>query len=205
MSDTALNNFQFYESKSSSFSRKALFLLHGTGGDETDLVPLIEPMRAEYSVVGLKGNISENGMARFFKRTSFGVFDQESIKTEAAKLKEFVTVWAEQNQVKIKDITWIGYSNGANMILALAFLFPEVVFRAVLLHAMLPFEPKELELSHAQFLLTYGELDPLISTQDSQKVVEVLTSLGADVKSFFHPGGHELRAEEVGALHDFLA
>jgi phospholipase/carboxylesterase len=185
-------------------ARKTLFLLHGTGGDEHDLLPLVASLRQEYNFVGLKGNVVEQGMARFFWRSAAGVFDQESIRQETKKLAEFVRAWYQKYDLSAEETAFVGYSNGANMILATVFQFPDLLSRAVLLHSMLPFRPPQLQLHGKSFLVTYGEHDQMIPATESLKVIQTLDETGAKVEIIKHSGGHEVRPEEREALVGFL-
>lgn len=184
---------------------RTLFLLHGTGGDEYDLIPLVEPVSEGYDIVGLRGNVSEGGMPRFFARLAMGVFDQASIEAETDKLAAFLAGWYAEHNTDTKSATFVGYSNGANMILATLFRHPGVITNAALLHSMLPFDPPQLNLMSKRFLVTYGEQDPLIPAAEALNVAAVLRAGGADVDSFAHPGGHELTHTEQAALQEFLA
>lgn len=183
---------------------RTLFLLHGTGGDEHDLIPLVEPVSERYNIVGLRGNVSEGGMPRFFARLAMGVFDMASIEAETDKLAAFLSRWYAEHDTDARSATFIGYSNGANMILATLFRHPTVIANAALLHSMLPFEPPQLNLMSKRFLVTSGERDPLMPPGEVQRVIAVLQAGGADVDAFAHPGGHELTHTEQAALLEFL-
>ncbi|HRN51262.1 MAG TPA: alpha/beta hydrolase [Anaerolineales bacterium] len=184
---------------------RTLFLLHGTGGDEHDLIPLVEPVSEGYNIVGLRGNISEGGMPRFFARLAMGVFDQASIEAETDKLAAFLARWYSEHDTDAKSTTFVGYSNGANMILATLLRHPTVITNAALLHSMLPFEPRELDLAGKNFLLTYGLQDVLVPIGEAQRVTAVLQSAGASVQGFAYPGGHELTHAEQATLLEFLS
>lgn len=183
---------------------RTLFLLHGTGGNERDLLPLVEPLRDEYNFVGLLGNIKEDGMPRFFRRSKAGVFDQENIREEAEKLSQFIRAWCMEKSVNRSDTAFLGYSNGANMILATAMLHPSEIDQAVLLHPMLPFEMDGAKLLGKMFLVTYGTNDLMISAEESQKVVAALKEARADVQAVHHDGGHEIQPTELEAVERFL-
>ncbi|HEX7017473.1 MAG TPA: alpha/beta hydrolase [Patescibacteria group bacterium] len=201
--DEALSLFHYHYQDTQA--QKTLFLLHGTGGDEHDVLPLVQSLRAEYNLVGVRGNVSEQGMARFFARQSPGVFDQESIATETDKLAEFIQAWMKKYSLTADRLAFLGYSNGANMILATLFNHPNLIKKAALLHPMLPFQPSErMALKDSSFLVTYGENDLMISPQESQKVSAVLKKSGASVEVVTHPGGHELVKAEVLRLQEFL-
>lgn len=202
-----MNNSFFESFKHIYIDNKAsknLFLLHGTGGSEKDLLPFVKELEGSYNFVGLKGNVSEHGMARFFERNQFGVFDQESIKVETEKLANFLKVWSREYQIRAEDTAFLGYSNGANMILAMLFYYPEMIHKAVILHGKLPFEPEKLDLKGKSFLLTYGEQDQMILASESVKAIHTLKELHAEVEVLKHEGGHEVKRVEVEKMQEFL-
>lgn len=184
---------------------KTLFLLHGTGGDEKDLLSLVQGLSLQYNFVGLRGNVTEDGMNRFFVRFADGSFDQESIKTEVEKLHFFVMGWSDDHADSCEEIAFAGYSNGANMILALALSHSDLVGKAVLFHGKLPLVPAEnLKLGGSEFLVTYGEADRMIEPGESLKMIETLKDMGAKVMVYSHEGGHEIVRDEVTAMEQFL-
>jgi predicted esterase len=184
---------------------KNIFLLHGTGGTEEDLFPLVEPFHTTHSIVGLLGNVKEGSMSRFFERNAEGIFDQESIKNESKKLADFIKEWIKINKITADDITFIGYSNGANMILATMFYNPELIKNAALLHSMLPFQPaNNLDLSDHKILLSWSPMDPIIQPQASEELISLLKNSNAELKIIETDAGHALTALEVKELHSFL-
>lgn len=194
-------------------SPKTLVLFHGTGGDEHDLLPLGRQVAPGYNLLGLRGAINEGGLNRFFIRTAVGVFDQQSIRREAAAIQRFLTDWVAEHKVQFTDLVFLGFSNGANMILALAFLYPDLINQAVVLHPMLPFMPRgegkdqakaSAILTGKSFLVSYGLDDPLVSLEQSQEVAEVLRKLGGQVEEAALPGGHQLSLAEVERIQAFL-
>lgn len=204
MSTQVLQNFTYHHVPSSA--KKTLFLLHGTGGDQYDLLPLVDGCSDEYEVVSLLGNVREHGMPRFFIRNLDGTFDEESINSEAEKLRDFVLAWCEKSGIAPQETAFLGYSNGANMIAALAQLYPEVVFSGVLLHGLLPLpEVEVLDLTGRRFLVTYGLHDTMIAPEKSRLLEQTLRQAGAKVEVLTHSGGHELRVEEREALVEFLS
>ena len=196
--------YNFHHLHIDNQASKTLFLLHGTGADERDLLPLVQGLETTYNFVSFLGNVREHGMTRFFARDARGVFDQESIAIEAKKLARFIKAWNETHGIKPSETAFLGYSNGANMITALALKFPKLVTKAVLLHPMLPFEPKAMDLSHQQYFVSYGETDQMIPASEAKILITTLKALGAKVDVFHHQGGHEIWPEEVEALQDFL-
>ena len=197
-----LNNFVYYQKKGKV--NKTWVLLHGTGADEYDLVPLAQSLRDDFGIVSLRGNVSEGGMIRFFERKAMGEFVEESVRQEAKKLAEFIKAFGEENKVGVEELIYLGYSNGANMILALLMTVPELVAEAVLLHPMLPLEERRLELEAKRFFVSYGEADQMISAQESEKVIRFLKKYRGKVDKVAHSGGHEIRPEELVGVKEFV-
>lgn len=202
MNAGVLSDFTYVELNHSK--PKTLFLLHGTGGDEHDLIPLVEPMQEEFHIVGLRGNVLENGMPRFFARKAMGVFDMENLAQETDKLASFLRAWYAAHEMQASDAAFVGFSNGANMILATLFRHPEVIQAAALLHAMLPFEPPDVDLASKRFLVTHGLADRIIPAGEAERIAAALELRGAQVEIFAHGGGHELPQEERQTLSDFI-
>jgi len=198
----SLSNFHFVHKQKKS--KKVLVLLHGTGADEHDLLPLAQQVAPEHRYLSLRGNVNENGMNRFFKRISFGVFDEENIRNEAQKLADFIQTFIKDNSLTTNDVTFLGFSNGANMILALLMLHPQVVSKAVLLHPMMPLEETKIDLSQHKIAISYGETDQMITPQQSKQVITFLENAGVEVATFSHQGGHGVTKEEVMFVKQFL-
>ena len=199
----SLDNFKYlYQDNSAA---KTLVLLHGTGGDERELLPLSKHMQLDANILSLRGNVTENGMNRFFKRFSTGIFDEENIRQEAEKLRMFITSYLDLYSIKSSDLLYLGYSNGANMIVSLALLHPRVVSTAVLMHPMLPLETEKSDLHHATFAITYGENDRMILPTQTQALITTLKDSGAKLEVFSHTGGHEITQDEVAFVSGFLA
>lgn len=198
----ALSNFVFLERQRGR--ARTLFLLHGTGGNEADLLPLAEAVTEDYNLVGLRGNVSENGMRRFFARTGPGIFDQTSVEQESDKLAAFLEAWYTEHELNPDQAAFVGYSNGANMLLATLLRHPQWMRRVALLHPMMPFEPENVDLSGYEILVTYGAKDAMVPVAESQRVMRVLEAHGATVTVASHYGGHELGQPELDALAEFL-
>lgn len=190
-------------------AEKTLVLLHGTGADEHDLLPLAQEVANRYNLVSLRGNANRFGMRRFFDLltpTSFlpENFDQHSLAQETAKLGEFVHSFVAKYNLDTDKIVFLGYSNGANMILATLFAFPALINQAVLLHPLLPSVPPEENFEEKRFLVSFGQNDQLIKATHSQAVVKLLKEKGAKVQTVCHSGGHELARVEIEAIKAFL-
>lgn len=188
-------------------SPQSLFLLHGTGGGENDFLFLDGLLHNKYNLIGLRGNIEEDGMNRYFKRFSHGIFDQQSIREEAEKLRRFIEDWYKKSGVRKDKTVFLGYSNGANMLLATLLYYPQLFHSLVLLHPMLPFIPKEdnFTLDTHKIFLSYGVMDPLIPEVESIDVANVLVSRNAYVTIKEYNTGHEISPEEMKDIVEFLS
>src|SRR5881394_3656000 len=163
-------------------SNRTLLLLHGTGGNERDLVPLGRELDPRAALLSPRGKVLENGMPRFFRRLAEGVFDLEDLKNRTNELADFVAAAAEHYELAPDQIIAIGYSNGANIAASILLLRPEILRGAVLFRAMVPLVPENLpDLSSVRVWIGAGSEDPIIPTSETQRLVELLRSAGADV------------------------
>jgi predicted esterase len=184
-----------------------LLLLHCTGGDENDLLPIgrqlagVLPHGAH--LLSPRGRILENGMPRFFRRLAEGVFDYEDVKLRAGELSKFVAGNASGPTVAV------GYSNGANIAAALLLEHPGVLSGAILFRAMppLPETSPDRAVPHSALvpvLLAEGRRDPIATPAHAQTLAAMLQASGADVETYWHPGGHELTSGDLQAAASWL-
>jgi len=181
-----------------------LLLLHGTGGDENDMLPLggLVPGAA---LLSPRGKVLEHGMPRFFRRLAEGVFDLEDLKQRTNELADFITVAAAQYNLATNEIIAVGYSNGANIAASMLLLRPEILHAAVLFRAMVPLEPADPpNLSPVRVWIGAGNQDPIIPTSETQRLVDLLRGAGADVTIRFFNAGHGLTNGEVEAAGQWL-
>lgn len=183
---------------------RTLVVLHGTGGSKSDFLFFDQLLNHSFNILALQGNLSEHGLSRFFKRLAMGVFDQESIKKESKRLHEFMTNWQKKYGQKPEDYVYLGYSNGANMILATLFYFPSLITTAVLLHPMLPFTPTAVSLKEKRLFITHGLDDALVSQQQQDAVTNVLKEKSALIIKKDYPAGHQLSNQEIQDVTAFL-
>lgn len=184
----------------------ALLLLHGTGGNENDLLALGRLLAPRASILSPRGKVLENGMPRFFRRLAEGVFDLEDLKARTHELADFVTAAAGIYGIDRKRIVAAGYSNGANMAASILLLRPGLLAGALLFHPMVPFQPEPMpDLSDTRVLVAAGRRDPLVPAEQAEKLAELLARAGAQVTEFWHDGDHSLRQEEVQAGKEWLA
>ncbi|MGM0839197.1 MAG: alpha/beta hydrolase [Bacillota bacterium] len=184
--------------KQGSKDLPTLLLLHGTGGDERDLLPLAEMIEPDASILSVKGNVDENGMARFFARLREGVFDEEDLVFRTKELNEFIDKSAKNYGFDRQNIVALGYSNGANIAASLMYHYKDALKGGILFHAMVPRRNVKLpDLSDALVFIGAGKRDPLIPMQETMELVKNLQDARTQVREFWTEGGHELRREEV--------
>jgi phospholipase/carboxylesterase len=186
-------------------SKRTLLLLHGTGGNERDLIPLGRELDPNASLLSPRGKILENGMPRFFRRLAEGVFDLEDLKTRTNELADFVAAAVRHYKLDAEHIVGVGYSNGANIAASMVLLRPEIMHAAILFRVMVPLVPDKMpELSSVHVWIGAGDQDPIIPTSDTQRLVDLLRSAGADVTIRFFKSGHSLTNDDLTAAHDWL-
>jgi phospholipase/carboxylesterase len=186
-------------------SERTLLLLHGTGGNERDLIPLGRELDPNASLVSPRGKVLENGMPRFFRRLAEGVFDLEDLKNRTHELADFVGAAARHYKVDIKNMIAVGYSNGANIAASILLLRPETFAAAILFRAMVPFVPEtQPDLSAVRVWIGAGSLDPIVSASETKQLAELLRSAGADVTIRFFNGGHGLTPDDVDGAREWL-
>jgi phospholipase/carboxylesterase len=180
-----------------------LLMLHGTGGNESDLLPLGRTLSADRSLLSPRGKVLENGMPRFFRRLAEGVFDEVDLIRRADELADFMEPACTVYDLK-KPIA-VGFSNGANMAAALLFLRPEVLSGAILLRAMVPLKtPPRAALARKPVLLVSGTSDPIIATHNARELRDMLTAANAEVQHETLPAGHNLTHNDLTLATQWL-
>ncbi|MCM3571420.1 alpha/beta hydrolase [Neobacillus mesonae] len=181
-------------------TKPTLLLLHGTGGNELSLMPLAGKIDEEASILSVRGNVLENGMPRFFRRLSEGVFDIADLVLRTNELNEFLDRAAEKYNFDRNNIIAIGYSNGANIAASLLFHYQNALKGAILHHPMVPRTGIDLpDLSGKSVFITAGTNDPLCSPLESAELQAILEKANANVDIHWENRGHQLTLEEVGA------
>jgi phospholipase/carboxylesterase len=187
-------------------SGATLLLLHGTGGDESDLLPLGRRMLPGAGLLGVRGNVSEHGAPRFFRRLAEGVFDMEDLHRRTAELGDFVDAAAERYGFDRVRVYAVGFSNGANVAASLLLSRPKALAGGVLFRAMVPFEPDPVpRLEGTAVLLAEGRLDPLIPAAQAERLAEILRATGADVDLEWQEAGHQLTPKDIRLAENWLA
>jgi len=183
-----------------------LLMLHGTGGDERDLLPLGRELCPGGALLGVRGRVLENGMPRFFRRFAEGVFDIEDLKIQTNDLAQFIDTAAEHYQFSKRHLVGVGYSNGANIAASLILLHPHHLAAAVLFRAMIPFTPDLVRnFSEVSVLIAAGTGDAIVPREQTDELAAILESGGARVSLFWHRGGHQLGEDDVAAAKKWLA
>ena len=186
-------------------SSRILLLLHGTGGNERDLIPLGRELDPNAALLSPRGKVLENGMPRFFRRLAEGVFDLEDLKYRTNELADFVTAAAQHYGFATDQLVAVGYSNGANIAASILLLRPEILHREVLFRAMVPLIPDTLpELSSARVWIGAGDQDPIVPASETKRLAELLRRAGADVTIRFFNAGHGLTNDDVITARDWL-
>ena len=169
-----------------------LLLLHGTGGDEHDLLPLRDRLSPDAAALSVRGTVLENGMPRFFRRLREGVFDEDDLRRRVDELADFVRMASSTYGIEARLVA-VGFSNGANIASALLLQRPEVLAGAVLFAAMVPYaEPPAADLTGVPVIISNGERDPMIPAAMTEQLADQLRDRGASVTALPHRGGHSI-------------
>ena len=181
-------------------------MLHGTGGNEDDLLPLGRMLAPGAALLSPRGNTLEHGMPRFFKRLAEGVFDLDDLRERTEELAEFVVQSAEAYGLELSQLVAVGFSNGANIAASLLLRRPGLLRGAVLFRPMVPFEPETLpDLTGTGVLIAGGRADPIVRTSDTTALASLLQACRANVELRWVSGGHALTREDVEVAGEWLA
>lgn len=178
------------------------FLFHGTGGDEHQFLDLGPQLLPGARLVAPRGDVSEGGALRYFRRLAEGRYDMFDLERAVGKMAGFV----REQRGAARRVVGLGYSNGANILAAVQFAAPDLFDAAVLLHPLIPFDPgPQPALAGRQVLITAGRRDPICPPEATEQLAGWYRQQGATLDLVWHEGGHELRQEELLAARDFLA
>lgn len=204
MSDE-LNFVHRYVAGSGANAASTLLVLHGTGGDEDNLLPLGKALLPGAALLSPRGQVNENGALRFFRRLREGVFDLEDLARRTDDLAEFVRTAARVYGFDLSGVVAAGFSNGANIAGSLLLKHPELVRRAVLLAPMVPFEPNPLpDLKGTGVFIGAGRADAMVPPQNTERLAQLLRDCGAAVEIHWDNGGHAITPMEVSAAAAWL-
>ena len=186
-------------------SERTLLLLHGTGGNERDLIPLGHELDPNAALLSPRGKVLENRMPRFFRRLAEGVFDLEDLKNRTHELADFVGAAAKHYKIDINGVVAVGYSNGANIAASMLLLRPEILSAAILFRAMVPLIPEtEPDLGSVRVWIGAGSNDPIVPASETKELAELLRGAGANVTIRFFQAGHDLTQQDVEAARKWL-
>ncbi|MEP7066489.1 MAG: alpha/beta hydrolase [Gemmatimonadota bacterium] len=187
-------------------ARTTLLLLHGTGGDENDMIPLGESLLPGAAILSPRGAVRERGMPRFFARLAEGVFDLEDLALRTQQLIRFVNGAVAKYELDASRLIAVGFSNGANIAASVLLTGPSVFSHAILFRAMVPFEPRQpAKLPGTPVLMSSGEWDPIATPEQARQLQSLLTAAGANATLNFFDAGHELTHGDVSAAASWIA
>jgi predicted esterase len=189
-----------------SGSGETLIVLHGTGGDENDLIGIGKAVAPGAAILSPRGNVLENGAPRFFRRLAEGVFDPKEVRSRAEELARFIRAAVITYQLDPARVFALGYSNGANVASTVMFVEPGILQRAILFRPMLVYQPTEkTDLSGSAVFISAGRMDPIVPTASVERLVELFEAARAEVTLKWQLVGHNLVPSEVGEAADWLA
>jgi len=189
-----------------SASGETLIVLHGTGGDENDLIGIGQAVAPGAAILSPRGNVLENGAPRFFRRISEGVFDPKEVRSRAEELARFIRASVVTYRLDPGRIFALGYSNGANIASTVMLIEPRILQGSILLRPMLVYEPTERnDLSGSAVFISAGRMDPIVPTTSVERLASLFDSAHADVTLRWQLAGHSLVPSEVREAADWLA
>jgi predicted esterase len=184
---------------------RTLLLLHGTGGNERDLLPVARMLAADAGVLSPRGKVLERGMPRFFRRLAEGVFDIDDLTFRTGELADFIAAAAAHYGFDPRFVIAAGFSNGANIAGSLLLLRPGTLGAAILFRAMVPLVPESMPaLADTPVLIANGRQDPLVDPAETERLASLLREAGAVVTIAWQPGGHELTPNDITVAREWL-
>lgn len=179
-----------------------IFAFHGTGGDENQFFDLVRQIHPGAGIVSPRGDVSEGGAARFFRRTGEGVYDMADLARRTDRMAGFVA--AQKAAHPGVPVYGFGYSNGANILASVVMAAPQLFDRVGLLHPLVPWHPAPVDLTGRRVLVSAGRRDPICPWPQSERLLRWFADQGAEITSAVHDGGHEIRQAELVALAGLL-
>ena len=195
-----MSSYQFRADPAADAAAPVIFLFHGTGGDENQFFELAGQLLPGVRRVAPRGDVSEQGALRYFRRTGEGVYDMDDLALRTRAMSEFV----REQAGSASRVIGLGYSNGANILASMQFASPDLFDQTVLMHPLIPFAPPAVDFAGRQVLITAGRRDPIAPASATQVLADYFSANGAETKLAWHEGGHELRQDELTAIQAFL-
>lgn len=185
----------------------ALLLLHGTGGNENDLIPLAKNFGDGYNILSVRGNVSENGMPRFFKRLGMGVFDEDDLRFRTDEMVQFIQNVATTEGFDSTKLIALGYSNGANIAGATLVQYPDFLAGAILYRPMQPYRqlPEFSVTQKVPVFISSGSADTTVNPVEIENYVASLKNAGFNVNFYNLPTGHNLVQQDITLANEWLA
>lgn len=196
-------SYQFRSAEGRDAGAPLIFLFHGTGGDENQFFDLAAELVPGAGRVAPRGDVSEHGALRYFRRTGEGVYDMADLAQRTEAMVGFVREEIAARQAS--RVLGLGYSNGANILASVQFAAPELFEASVLMHPLIPFAPQKADFSGRRVLLTAGRRDPIAPAKLTEELGAYFRENGAETELVWHEGGHEIRREELLAAQAFLS
>jgi phospholipase/carboxylesterase len=190
-----------YHAEGHGAGRPLVFAFHGTGGTENQFVPLVRELMPGAAIVAPRGDVSEHGALRFFRRLGEGRYDMEDLARRTAVMAGFVE--AHVAAARPSRVIGLGYSNGANILASVLFDRPRLFDDAVLMHPLIPWTPEPAPIA-TRVLITAGERDPICPPEETQALEAWLRAQGTEVATHWHGGGHEIDRSEIPVVAAFL-
>lgn len=198
---TAAAESYFYHAEGRAAGKPLAFVFHGTGGTEHQFVPLARELLPGAAIVAPRGDVSEAGALRFFRRSGEGAYDMADLAARTARMTAFVE--AHVRIAQPSQVIGLGYSNGANILASVIFGRPALFDKAVLMHPLIPWTPPPAPVT-AELLITAGARDPIAPLATTRALEAWFRARGARVETLVHPGGHEIDRSEIAAIAAFL-
>jgi phospholipase/carboxylesterase len=196
----AANAYTFH-AENRATGKPLVFVFHGTGGTEHQFVPLVRELLPGAAIVAPRGDVSEHGALRFFRRRGEGVYDMDDLAARTETMIGFLE--AHVATAKPSEVIGLGYSNGANILASVIFRRPALFGKAVLMHPLIPWTPDPAPVT-TRVLITAGERDPIAPAEATRALDAWLREQGAVVETHWHAGGHDIDRSEIAALARFL-
>jgi phospholipase/carboxylesterase len=187
-------------------SSETLIVLHGTGGDENDLIGIGQAIAPGAAILSPRGNVLESGAPRFFRRLAEGVFDPKEVHSRGEELARFIRAAIVTYRLDATRLFALGFSNGANIASTVMLIEPGILQGAILLRPMLVYDPAEKsDLTGSAVFISAGRMDPIVPTASVERLVELFESAHAEVTLKWQLAGHSLVPSEVREAAEWLA